>query len=70
MSATLGDSSFFSKQLTALIGAPTTLVQSDQRPVPLAFEYSTNFCTKEEKTAIARRVAPSKNSTSSLLLVC
>ena len=41
MSATLGDSAFFSKQLTALTGAPTTLVQSDQRPVPLEFEYST-----------------------------
>jgi len=92
MSATLGDSSFFSKQLTDLTGAPTVLVQSDQRPVPLEFSYSTtpleekvaelveagrapvylvhftqnacaetarnllstNFCTKEEKTAIAR----------------
>ncbi|WAC19864.1 DUF3516 domain-containing protein [Luteolibacter sp. SL250] len=92
MSATLGDSSFFSKQLTDLTGAPTVLVQSDQRPVPLEFTYSTtpleemvaelvdggrapvylvhftqnacaetarnllstNFCTKEEKTAIAR----------------
>ena len=41
MSATLGDSSFFSKQLTVLTGAPTTLVQSDQRPVPLEFGYST-----------------------------
>jgi superfamily II RNA helicase len=92
MSATLGDSTSFSKGLTELTGAPTTLVQSDQRPVPLEFEYSTtqlqekvaelneqgrapiylvhftqnacadtardllstNFCTKEEKTAIAR----------------
>jgi superfamily II RNA helicase len=92
MSATLGDSSSFSKGLTDLTGVPTTLVQSDQRPVPLEFEYSTtqlqekvaelneqgrspiylvhftqnacadtardllstNFCTKEEKTAIAR----------------
>ncbi|MEO5914695.1 MAG: DUF3516 domain-containing protein [Luteolibacter sp.] len=92
MSATLGDSSFFSKTLTTLTGAETTLVQSDQRPVPLEFEYSTtqlqekvaelneqgrtpvylvhftqnacadtardllstNFCTKEEKTAINR----------------
>ncbi len=92
MSATLGDSSYFSKQLTALTGAPTSLVQSDRRPVPLEFSYSTtllqekvaelsgaglapiylvhftqnacadtagdllstNFCTKEEKTAIAR----------------
>jgi len=41
MSATLGDSSFFSKQLTDLTGSPTTLVQSNQRPVPLKFEYST-----------------------------
>jgi hypothetical protein len=92
MSATFGDSSFFAKQLTALTGAPTVLVQSDHRPVPLEFSYSTvllqdqvallveagrapiylvhftqnacadtaqdllstNVCTKEEKTAIAR----------------
>ncbi len=92
MSATIGDSSSFSKGLTDLTGAPTTLVQSDQRPVPLEFEYSTtqlqekvaelneasrapvylvhftqkscadtardllstNFCTKDEKQAIAR----------------
>ena len=88
--------------------SPTTLVQSDQRPVPLEFEYSTtqlqekvaelneqgrstvylvhftqnacadtardllstNFCTKEEKQAIARQVDPPEESTSSLLLVC
>jgi len=92
MSATIGDSSFFAKSLTALTGAETVLVQSDQRPVPLEFSYSTtqlvdkvaelvearrapiylvhftqkacadtagdllstNFCTKEEKSAIAR----------------
>ncbi|MFT3990042.1 MAG: DUF3516 domain-containing protein [Luteolibacter sp.] len=92
MSATIGDSSFFSKTLTALTGAETVLVQSEQRPVPLEFTYSTtqlvdkvaelaeegrapvylvhftqkacaetardllstNFCTKEEKSAIAR----------------
>ncbi len=92
MSATLGDSSFFSKQLTSLTGAETVLVQSTHRPVPLEFSYSTtqlvdavaelveagrapvylvhftqkacaetardllstNFCTREEKTAIAR----------------
>jgi superfamily II RNA helicase len=108
MSATLGDSSFFSKQLTALTGAPTTLVQSDQRPVPLEFEYSTtqlqekvaelneqgrspvyfvhftqnacadtardllstNFCTKEEKHAIARVYRSLEKSTSFLELVC
>lgn len=92
MSATIGDSSFFVKELTGRTGAETVLVQSDQRPVPLEFTYSTtqlvdkvaelaeegrapiylvhftqkacadtardllstNFCTKEEKTAIAR----------------
>jgi superfamily II RNA helicase len=92
MSATIGDSSFFVKSLTILTGAPTVLVQSDRRPVPLEFSYSTtqlvdkvaelveagrapiylvhftqkacadtardllstNFCTKDEKTAIAR----------------
>ena len=81
------------------LGAPTTLVQSDQRPVPLEFEYSTtqlqekvaelneqgrspvylvhftqnacagtardllstNFCTKEEKHAIAQGIGPLKN---------
>lgn len=92
MSATLGDSTFFLKQLGSLTGAEAVLVQSDQRPVPLEFSYSTtpleekvaelvdgarapvylvhftqnacaetarnllstNFCTKEEKAAIAR----------------
>jgi len=92
MSATLGDATFFAKQISALTGAPTALVQSDQRPVPLEFSYSTtllqdkvaelveagrapiylvhftqnscaetardllstNFCSKEEKAAIAR----------------
>ncbi|MFT4176409.1 MAG: DUF3516 domain-containing protein [Luteolibacter sp.] len=92
MSATIGDSSFFTKNLTALTGVETVLVRSDHRPVPLEFSYSTtqlvdrvaelaeegrapiylvhftqkacaetardllstNFCTKEEKAAIAR----------------
>ncbi len=91
MSATLGETAFFEKVLTDLTGAPTSLVQSDERPVPLEFSYSedtleekvaelveggrapiylvnftqlacartaqnllsTNFCTKEEKRAIA-----------------
>ncbi|MCX6877525.1 MAG: DUF3516 domain-containing protein [Verrucomicrobia bacterium] len=92
MSATLGDSSFFAKQLSSLTSVPCALVQSDQRPVPLEFSYSTtllqekvaelveanrapiylvhftqnscadtardllstNFCSKDEKAAIAR----------------
>lgn len=40
MSATLGDTSRFEETLTRLTGAGTTLVQSEQRPVPLEFDYS------------------------------
>ena len=40
MSATLGDTRLFEEGLTSLTGAETALVQSDQRPVPLEFEYS------------------------------
>ncbi|MGE9271249.1 MAG: DEAD/DEAH box helicase, partial [Verrucomicrobiales bacterium] len=47
MSATLGDTSFFEKELTALNGMPTALVKSEDRPVPLEFEYSTTVL--EEK---------------------
>ena len=40
MSATLGDTEFFERELSRLTGAPTVLVKSDQRPVPLEFEWS------------------------------
>ena len=40
MSATLGETAFFEKTLTDLTGAPTVLVKSEQRPVPLDFIYS------------------------------
>src|SRR5690606_12515640 len=91
MSATLGDTEIFEKTITDLTGVPTVLVKSEQRPVPLEFEYSetpleekiselveqgkapvylvhftqlacagtaqnlmsSNFCTREEKQAIA-----------------
>jgi superfamily II RNA helicase len=91
MSATIGDTEFFQEILTQLTGTTTTLVKSEDRPVPLEFEYSTvtleekieelvtanrapiylvhfsqlacaqtaqdlmsrNFCSKEEKEAIA-----------------
>ncbi|MDF1713242.1 MAG: DUF3516 domain-containing protein [Akkermansiaceae bacterium] len=91
MSATLGETEFFQKELTELTGAKTVLVKSEDRPVPLEFSYSTtsledqveelvegdkspvylvhftqlacartaqnlmsrNFCSKEEKAAIA-----------------
>ena len=41
MSATLGETEFFQKELTALTGAETVLVKSEDRPVPLEFSYST-----------------------------
>ena len=49
MSATIGDPQFFIEELNTLTGAPTALIQSDQRPVPLEFEYSTTIL--EEKIA-------------------
>lgn len=39
MSATLGNTAFFEEDLTRRTGRPTVLVSSDQRPVPLDFEY-------------------------------
>jgi len=39
MSATLGDTSRFEEDLTARNGRDTSLVRSDDRPVPLDFEY-------------------------------
>ncbi|GAA3875460.1 DEAD/DEAH box helicase [Saccharothrix violaceirubra] len=39
MSATLGDVSFFEKDLTRRTGRTTTTVRSVQRPVPLNFQY-------------------------------
>ena len=41
MSATIGDTEFFQKEITTLTGTPTVLVKSEDRPVPLEFEYST-----------------------------
>ncbi len=39
LSATLGDVSFFTKDLTARTGRPTALVSSGERPVPLYYSY-------------------------------
>jgi superfamily II RNA helicase len=49
MSATLGATEFFERELTRLTGAPTTTVRSDRRPVPLEFEYS--------ETPLAEKIA-------------
>ena len=40
MSATLGETAFFEKELSDLNGFPTALVKSAKRPVPLDFDYS------------------------------
>ncbi len=40
MSATLGSTEFFEREMTKLTGAPSVTVRSDRRPVPLEFEYS------------------------------
>ncbi len=98
MSATLGDTSFFQREITALTGHDTALVQSRDRPVPLEFEYretplhetvkslvetgrapiyivsftqrgcaeeaqnlmSIDYCTKDEKKAIATSIEGTK----------
>ena len=39
LSATLGDVSFFTQDLTARTGRPTALVSSGERPVPLYYSY-------------------------------
>jgi superfamily II RNA helicase len=39
MSATLGDVRFFEQDLTRRTGRPTAVVRSEERPVPLTFEY-------------------------------
>lgn len=56
MSATLGDTDFFEKELTRLTGAPTALVKSEDRPVPLEFEYSLTLLEERvEELADANR---------------
>ena len=39
MSATLGSTEFFAKELTRLTGAVTTIISGRERPVPLEFSY-------------------------------
>lgn len=48
MSATLGDTSLFERELTRLTNAPTVLVKSGQRPVPLEFDYNDKLPLEEE----------------------
>lgn len=58
MSATIGDTEFFQKEITTLTGTPTTLVQSDQRPVPLEFTYSEIPLTEQVTELVETNKAP------------
>ncbi len=58
MSATLGDTIFFERELTRLTGAPGVTVRSDRRPVPLEFEYSEVPLTERVGDLLAAQRAP------------
>ena len=58
MSATLGETTFFEKAISDLTGAPTVLVKSDERPVPLEFDYSTTAVEEKVEELVEAGRAP------------
>jgi superfamily II RNA helicase len=58
MSATLGSTDFFEKDLSRLTGTPTVTVRSDRRPVPLEFEYSETPLTERVAELLTLQRAP------------
>jgi hypothetical protein len=58
MSATLGETEFFQKEITALTGAETVLVKSENRPVPLDFSYSTTALEDQVEELVEAKKAP------------
>lgn len=58
MSATLGDTAFFEREMTRLTGAPSLTVRSDRRPVPLTFEYSETPLTERVSELVEAGKAP------------
>ncbi|HKS52173.1 MAG TPA: DUF3516 domain-containing protein [Pseudonocardiaceae bacterium] len=58
MSATLGDVSFFERDLTHRTGRPTAVVRSAQRPVPLHFRYVTTPLHETLEELLATNSAP------------
>ena len=58
MSATLGETEFFQKELTSLTGAETVLVKSEDRPVPLEFSYSTTALEDQVEELVEADRAP------------
>ena len=58
MSATLGSTEFFEREMTRLTGAPSLTVRSDRRPVPLSFEYSETPLPERVTRLLADQRAP------------
>ncbi len=58
MSATLGATEFFEKEMTRVTGAPSVTVRSDRRPVPLEFEYSETPLTERVSALLEDQRAP------------
>ncbi|MBK1791676.1 DEAD/DEAH box helicase [Persicirhabdus sediminis] len=58
MSATIGDTQFFQDEIEQLTQAEVALVQSDQRPVPLEFDYSETVLQEKVVELVEANKAP------------
>ena len=58
MSATLGATAFFEREIQRLTGVPCITVRSDRRPVPLQFEYSDTPLQEKVAGLLAGNQAP------------
>jgi len=58
MSATIGDTQFFQDEITSLTGVQTSLILSDQRPVPLEFDYSEIPLTEKVSELVEQNKSP------------
>lgn len=58
MSATLGDTSRFEREMTELTGRPSTLVTSATRPIPLSYTYSKETVVETVSELVSTHQAP------------
>jgi len=58
MSATIGDTEFFEKDIERVTGVSCVTVRSDQRPVPLEFEYSETPLSERVAQVLSEKKAP------------
>lgn len=58
MSATIGDTEFFEKDIERVTGVSCVTVRSDQRPVPLEFEYSETPLSERVAQVLSENKAP------------